>query len=147
MSRDFLSLKDTTPTILRTGAPKAITIRGSGAWRAGVARGRHMLALYANIALPEPGTAEREAVARGGVRTWYEQRRPGVEPDITGLNGPWAVPRFTRQKLLISHCWPHTVDMDMWAFMVQVWAFHEDGREWKGVPLVLGTREIKIIGA
>jgi hypothetical protein len=145
---DYLSLKATDCTTIRTGQEHAIRIGNTDRWLAEIGVGRHTLALYANIQLPRAGTPEREAVCRGGVRTWYQQidQPNGAPPDITGLNGPWAPPRFGNKRLLISHTWPHSVDRDRWQFMLCVWAYDEQGKELTGIPLTLATREVKIIG-
>jgi hypothetical protein len=142
-SDDYLSLKATDVRKIRTNTDVAIPISGRDHWEAETPSGRHMLALYVNLDLPDPGPL-RDALWYGGLRTWYQQIGSG-EPDITGLDGPWPLSRFGSQHALKAHAWPHTVDRDDWQFMLHLYAFDAQGNP-VNFDLEMETREVKIIG-
>jgi hypothetical protein len=139
---DFISLKETGVHKVRTNTDIHIDIAGHTNWEAETPSGRHLLALYANVDLPAPGTPERDALWYGGIRTWYNQI---PENDITGLNGPIPCARFGDQHQLIAHTWPHTVDRSNWEFCLRLYAFDAQGHE-MNFEVELETREVKIIG-
>lgn len=143
MGDGYLSLKTETPRLVHTNTEIHIDIKGMTRFRAETPKGRHTLALYANIALPQPGTEARRALTRGGWRAWFQQGPVG-KPDITGLLGPIPVAEFGHRHLLISHSWPHTVSALPWEFCISLWAYDAMGKP-VDLPLRLLTREVKII--
>ena len=146
MSSDYLSLKATDRVQISTNEDVKIAINHHDAWRAGVPRGSHILALYANIALPRPGTPDREALARGGWRAWFQQydAHEADHRDETGYLGYIPISSHAPGHLLISHSWPHTVDTDPWEFMIRIAAVDARGHAVR-MGLTLSTREIKVI--
>lgn len=144
---DYLSLKATDEVTIHTGEDVKIMIDHHDAWRAEVPSGRHILAEYANIALPRPGSREREALARGGWRAWFQQydRLEADHRDETGYLGYVPISSHAPGHLLISHAWPHTVDVDPWEFMIRIEAVDATGHSIR-LPLVMSTREVKVLG-
>ena len=145
---DFLSLKAINPVTIHTGEDIRLVIDHHDAWRAEVPKGRHTLALYANIRLPRPGTRERMALARGGWRAWFQQHDvvEGNHRDETGYLGYVPVSSHAPGHLLISHSWPHSVRPEApWEFMIRLEAIGANGRRMP-MPLTLSTREIKVLG-
>jgi hypothetical protein len=141
-----LSLKETTERTVNTGVIIKLDIDGVSSFKPPTGPAWRDLALYANIDLPTPGSSAREALARGGWRAWFQQK-DSIEPDgrdETGLLGPVPFPRFGTAGGLIAHTWPHTVDSDPWEFCVRLYAYDSGGKA-VTVPVVLGTREVKIL--
>lgn len=139
----FLSLKDTRPRVIKANQEIHLDIRGDTKFRAETPQGRHLLALYANLELPAPGTEGRKALARGGWRAWFQQVSAPVV-DTTGYLGPVPISEHGTAHLLIAHTWPHTVGRDPWEFCIKLYAFDAAGKP-ADVALRLSTREIKII--
>lgn len=157
---DFLSVKQPAGTdkiTFHTFQTVKLRINGATQYVAEQTSGRHLLAAYYNLDLPPALIRDaanrlapnplRAALARGGVRTWFQQIDAAAadKRDETGYDGPWPPPLFGDDRLLISRVWPHTVDRDAWEFCVQVSAYDAAGGR-VDVPLVLDTREAKIIG-
>lgn len=147
MAVDLLSLKATDTMQIYTNTDVKIMIDHHDHWRAGVPRGHHTLAQYANIDLPPSGSEPRLAVARGGWRCWFQQWDAHEEDnrDETGYLGPIGIPTHGNAHLLISHQWDHTVDTDPWEALFRVYAYDSRGHEVR-IPLMLSTREFKVMG-
>jgi hypothetical protein len=140
----WISEKDTATDRIFTNEVVKLDIRGKRLFSA--PPGRYDLSLYANVDLPKPGTPERQALARGGWRAWFQQQdaHEADHRDETGYLGPVAIPEFGDRGLLISHTWPHTVDADDWEFCIEIFAYGPSGVA-RRVPLTLKTREIKLV--
>jgi hypothetical protein len=140
----WLSEKDTTPDTFYTNEVVKLDIRGKRLFSA--PPGKYDMLLYANVDLPKPGTPERQALARGGWRAWFQQQdaHEADHRDETGYLGPVAIPEFGDMNLLISHKWSHTVDADDWEFCIEVFAYGPSGVR-RRVPLKLTTREVKML--
>lgn len=140
----WISKKDTAADHIFTNTVVKLDIKGQRLFSA--PPGRYDLCLYANVDLPKPGTPERQALARGGWRAWFQQQdaHEADHRDETGYLGPVAIPLFGDVNLLISHQWPHTVDADDWEFCIEVFAYGPSGVP-RRVPLTLTTREIKFV--
>ena len=140
-----LSLKETSPRTISTGATVKIDIDGQTLFKPPTT-GWADLALYANLDLPAPGTSARESLARGGWRAWFQQKDATESDgrDETGLLGPVPFPRFGTAPVLIAHSWPHTVDTDGWEFCIRLYAYDALGKA-VTTSVTLSTREIKIL--
>jgi hypothetical protein len=140
-----LSLKATSPVEFHTGETVRLAIGGRHSFDPGFT-GWALLAMYANLKVPRPGTPGRQALARGGWRAWFQQatRTEADGQDETGYLGPVPIPSHGDKRILVSHMWPHTVDTDDWQFCLEVDAYGPSGVAMR-VPLVLGTREVKIL--
>ena len=145
MSNLSLDEKD-RPRTIQTGTTVKIDVDGINSFKPPPGPAWRLLALYANVALPKPGTAEREALARGGWRAWFQQKdaKEADGRDETGYIGPIAIPRFGSMGLLISHSWPHTVDSDPWEFCFKIYSYTPTGKA-LSQSLTLDTRQVKII--
>lgn len=134
------------PRTIQTGTTVKIDINGVSSFKPPAGNPWRLLALYANLDLPAPGSAAREALARGGWRAWFQQRDAGEADgrDETGYEGLHPVARFGAQNLLIRAVWPHTVDADPWEFCFQVFAYDAVGKA-VTLPLVMDTRQVKIL--
>ena len=141
-----LSLKETTARKVNSGAVIKLDIDGVTLFKPPSGTVWRDLVLYANIDLPSPGTAAREALARGGWRAWFQQKDATEADgrDETGYLGPIPFPRFGTMATLISHTWPHTVDSDPWEFCLRFYAYDAVGKS-VTVPLTIGTRQVKIL--
>jgi hypothetical protein len=140
----WLSEKDTAADRIYTNEVVKLDIRGKRLFSA--PPGKYDMALYANVDLPKPGTPERQALARGGWRAWFQQEDAHEvdHRDETGYLGPVGIPLFGDLNLLISHQWGHTVDTDDWEFCIEVFAYGPSGVP-RRVPLTLTTREVKML--
>jgi hypothetical protein len=141
-----MSLGTSVARTIYTGDDVKLDIDGVTAFAPPTGKVWRDLNLYANVALPSPGSAARESLARGGWRAWFQEhdKTEADGRDETGYLGPIAIPRFGKMKLLISHTWNHTVDADKWEFMIKVYAYDATGKAVK-VPLTLTTRQIKFV--
>lgn len=141
----YLSLKETAKRNITTNTVVKIDIAGKTQFKAEVP-GRNTLSMYLNLDVPASNTEARKALARGGVRMWFQEydRAESDSRDETGYLGPIPIPTHGNQHALFSHTWEHTADADFWEFCFQVYAFDADGKA-VSIPLVLQTREVKII--
>jgi hypothetical protein len=142
----WLALKDTAVDRVRSNGIHVLDIKGQTRFLP-EAPGRSFVALYANLDLPPSGSADRLAVARGGVRIGYRQVDK-TQPDgydETGYFGPIPVATHGNAHFLISHTWPHTTSAAKpWEFFLEVYAFNADGSA-ADVVVELETREVKIV--